>query len=203
MDHKVCKTCNAEKPLADYHRRRSTRRDKQGQPYIYEHVSATCKACEHGTKTAWRKTPEGKASERQFRQTNEKHKAWAQTPTGKESIRRYRSSLRNLLLQSCVAYKTRGGTGPVTLTEDELEQILERYQMTCAYCRRVVDRAAEVGHPTKLTLDHIIPLDRGGGHTHENVVPACWRCNERKGLAALTPLPPPPIGAVSGIQTRS
>ena len=40
---------------------------------------------------------------------------------------------------------------------------------TCQYC----GRAAE-------NVDHVIPRSRGGGHTWDNVVAACRRCNTKK-----------------------
>ncbi len=43
----------------------------------------------------------------------------------------------------------------------------------CYYCRRQVGRA-------NLTLDHIVPLGRGGRSIRGNVVPACKECNTRK-----------------------
>jgi 5-methylcytosine-specific restriction enzyme A len=43
----------------------------------------------------------------------------------------------------------------------------------CYYCRR------EVGAKT-LTMDHIVPLGRGGRSVRGNVVPACKPCNDRK-----------------------
>lgn len=43
----------------------------------------------------------------------------------------------------------------------------------CYYCRRQVGRA-------NLTLDHIVPLGRGGRSIRGNVVPACKDCNTRK-----------------------
>src|SRR5262245_23744624 len=43
----------------------------------------------------------------------------------------------------------------------------------CAYCRR------SVGH-RRLTMDHVLPLGRGGRSTRGNVVPACKDCNTRK-----------------------
>ena len=37
-------------------------------------------------------------------------------------------------------------------------------------------------HPTtELSLDHVIPLSKGGGNTWTNVVCACTRCNKLKG----------------------
>jgi 5-methylcytosine-specific restriction enzyme A len=44
---------------------------------------------------------------------------------------------------------------------------------TCYYCRRSVG-------PRALTMDHIVPLGRGGKSIRGNVVPACKDCNTRK-----------------------
>jgi 5-methylcytosine-specific restriction enzyme A len=43
----------------------------------------------------------------------------------------------------------------------------------CYYCRRQVGAGA-------LTMDHIVPLGRGGRSIRGNVVPACKSCNTRK-----------------------
>lgn len=43
----------------------------------------------------------------------------------------------------------------------------------CFYCRRKFK-------PTELTMDHLIPLSRGGSSTKENIVPCCKECNNRK-----------------------
>jgi len=43
----------------------------------------------------------------------------------------------------------------------------------CFYCRRRVGGRA-------LTMDHIVPLGRGGRSARGNVVPACKDCNSRK-----------------------
>ncbi|MEW6001712.1 MAG: HNH endonuclease [Nitrospirota bacterium] len=43
----------------------------------------------------------------------------------------------------------------------------------CYYCKRKVV-------PKELTLDHIIPIIRGGKSTKGNVVPVCKECNNKK-----------------------
>lgn len=43
----------------------------------------------------------------------------------------------------------------------------------CYYCRRQVGARA-------LTMDHLVPLGRGGRSIRGNVVPACRDCNTRK-----------------------
>ncbi|HDH87505.1 MAG: HNH endonuclease [Deltaproteobacteria bacterium] len=44
---------------------------------------------------------------------------------------------------------------------------------TCYYCGRHVG-------PGELTMDHIVPLIRGGKSTKGNLVPACKDCNNKK-----------------------
>ena len=47
--------------------------------------------------------------------------------------------------------------------------IRDRYR--CQYCNKQM---------RKLTLDHVLPRSRGGGHSWTNVVSACAECNHRK-----------------------
>ena len=44
---------------------------------------------------------------------------------------------------------------------------------TCYYCGRKVGFAS-------LTMDHVIPLGRGGRSTRGNLVPSCKECNTKK-----------------------
>lgn len=52
--------------------------------------------------------------------------------------------------------------------------VFERDRNTCQYCGGVFDR-------TQLNLDHVVPRDRGGQTTWENIVCSCVPCNTRKG----------------------
>jgi 5-methylcytosine-specific restriction endonuclease McrA len=52
--------------------------------------------------------------------------------------------------------------------------IFERDQNTCQYCGKKFDRS-------ELNLDHVIPKDRGGPTTWENIVCSCIACNTKKG----------------------
>jgi 5-methylcytosine-specific restriction endonuclease McrA len=44
---------------------------------------------------------------------------------------------------------------------------------TCHYCGRQTA-------PRQLTMDHVVPISRGGRSTRGNVVPACKDCNNKK-----------------------
>ena len=50
-------------------------------------------------------------------------------------------------------------------------EVFNRDQYVCQYCGR---------ESKELTLDHVMPRRRGGGHSWENVVSACIPCNRRK-----------------------
>src|SRR5713101_5479190 len=52
--------------------------------------------------------------------------------------------------------------------------IFERDKNTCQYCGTIFDRS-------ELNLDHVVPRDKGGLTTWENVVCSCIPCNTRKG----------------------
>jgi 5-methylcytosine-specific restriction endonuclease McrA len=52
--------------------------------------------------------------------------------------------------------------------------ILFRDGNTCQYCKLKFV-------PAKLTLDHVIPRSRAGESTWDNLVAACFACNNRKG----------------------
>lgn len=43
----------------------------------------------------------------------------------------------------------------------------------CHYCGRATP-------PKELTMDHVVPLSRGGRSTKGNVVPCCKECNNNK-----------------------
>lgn len=47
-------------------------------------------------------------------------------------------------------------------------------------CQRYGDRCFYCGTASQITMDHIVPLSRGGRHTIGNVIPACLSCNSSK-----------------------
>ncbi|KAL3631610.1 hypothetical protein CASFOL_024594 [Castilleja foliolosa] len=55
------------------------------------------------------------------------------------------------------------------------KNILQRDSFTCQYCSSVEN----------LTIDHVIPIARGGKWTWENLVAACAKCNSKKGQKTL------------------
>lgn len=74
----------------------------------------------------------------------------------------------------CRAYWHRRRTGSDPSPDiDEYAEALMREP--CAYCGTTED----------ITIDHVIPVSRGGKHVRGNLAPACRRCNSSKGSKPL------------------
>uniref|UniRef100_A0A6M3JLV8 Putative homing endonuclease n=1 Tax=viral metagenome TaxID=1070528 RepID=A0A6M3JLV8_9ZZZZ len=69
-------------------------------------------------------------------------------------------------------YRERNAEGDFTL--EEWNTKLEEYNYRCAYC------GCELTSDT-ITIDHQIPLIRGGTNYIDNLVPSCQSCNSKKG----------------------
>lgn len=69
-------------------------------------------------------------------------------------------------------------TAECTLTREQWQEIKQNFGHACAYCGKVLER---------LEMDHVIPLSKGGTHTKENIVPACRKCNAKKGAGGAMP----------------
>lgn len=63
------------------------------------------------------------------------------------------------------------------LTAEQWEAIKAAASGRCTYC----------GKKRKLTMDHVVPISRGGGHTASNIVAACRSCNSSKHAGPVIP----------------
>jgi hypothetical protein len=61
-----------------------------------------------------------------------------------------------------------------------IKKIVARDGMQCHYCNKPTVRWNGCWTPDITTIDHVVPLSKGGGHTIENVVIACGICNSHK-----------------------
>jgi 5-methylcytosine-specific restriction endonuclease McrA len=73
---------------------------------------------------------------------------------------------------------TRRAAEGAPLSRALAERILNR--RVCNYCGVGIDRKAPMYHPCKATIDHVVPLTRGGTNAESNLVAACFGCNIRK-----------------------
>lgn len=59
--------------------------------------------------------------------------------------------------------------------------VFERDGFTCQLCGDPLDMTATKRAPLSPSIDHIVPLTRGGAHTYANVQAAHLYCNVSKG----------------------
>ena len=83
-----------------------------------------------------------------------------------------------------------------TISGLELERLLLQYGFRCQSCGK--------GEPeTRISMDHIVPLHRGGPNAINNIQPLCLKCNSSKALRTIDyrhpglPAPAPDIGSAA------
>lgn len=64
-------------------------------------------------------------------------------------------------------------------TQINRSDVYNRDNWTCVYCGVKVVKS-RLYTPNQATIDHVIPLSKGGTHTMDNVVTACHCCNSKK-----------------------
>lgn len=61
-----------------------------------------------------------------------------------------------------------------------IDQLIDVYGPRCSLCGDPLAMAEAVPHPLAPTIDHVIPLARGGRHESSNCLPAHFICNSTK-----------------------
>lgn len=208
---KTCTSCREIKETTEFLARKK-RSVVSGIETISMVLPSTCKRCESVARMKRASTSMGKEKSRlaqsRYRDKPEKQqlmKAYRLSDAGKQSTlkyeesvkgqarnERYDNSVKGLLTQfrnDTKARSTWREDAPDTLTAEELEEILRVYNGACAYCRKPLRTDVKKTHRQYRTLDHVIPIGRGGGNTKDNVVPCCFSCNIRKNTRKRTPRP--------------
>ena len=152
---KTCVTCGRTKFILEFHR---VSKASDGH-------ETRCKSC----KRVVRKLDYEKNKERYKQQASEyikshpdKHLAY-QRATWRNNPEKYRAiSRRNVHRR-----KVRKGE---SYTLAEWFALCERYDNRCLRC----------GEKKRLTVDHVIPISKGGANTIDNIQPLCFECNDLK-----------------------
>ena len=98
-------------------------------------------------------------------------KGYRKTYSCKVAERKYRQSPKGLFADREKHHRRRIVGNKGKLTNQEWDEILRGHNFRCAYC----------GVKGNMTIDHVIPISKGGQHIAGNIVPACTECNSRKG----------------------
>jgi len=127
-----------------------------------------CAPCRRATWREWAKQNPDKAG-----------KFWREHPEQKvQSIQRWQKAHpANRKAASARERAKLMGTGG-DFTPQEWQALLDSYDNRCAYCKR---------KPSKLQMDHILPICQGGSSDITNIAPACEACNRKKGSKLIIP----------------
>lgn len=84
-------------------------------------------------------------------------------------------------VQKAAAQRRRRDRGSLTflISSRDIKRLLDRHGGACAYCR---GKFPEV----RFSIDHVVPLSRGGEDSIGNIVPACLPCNQSKSSRTVT-----------------
>lgn len=112
-------------------------------------------------------TAEKYGSQRSYCSQSCRDKAYRRTEIAKVAHRGVKSRRRARLVGATLS--------PVSWLD-----VLIRDRWICAICGRKINRKVSVPHPDAATIDHIIPLARGGAHSMANLQAAHFICNATK-----------------------
>ena len=186
---KTCRDCKRELPLDEFYLQASAR--VKGKQWRMSY----CKPCfgERGRKRLMARTPEQKAVALARRRECRKPLTPAQKQAAKYLHERWRNANREhvrertraanqtqrvmyperYVIRDIIHDGLRGRTKKFPL--QEWFATVEVFDHRCAYC----------GSSAKLTVDHVLPVSRGGDNAIENLIPACLTCNLKKGARGI------------------
>lgn len=78
-------------------------------------------------------------------------------------------------------HRRRSRLADVVVEHVDRLKVFERDGWVCGICQEPIDRASKAPHPLSPSVDHIIPIAKGGNHTYENCQTAHLACNISKG----------------------
>lgn len=172
---RLCNHCGQRLPLELFNK------DSQGTAGR----RSKCGSCQSALVREWYAANRERQAQRQLerRQANlEQHRQW--------DMERYeRDREKRIAIATQQSHKRRlrilQGEFDATVTRANLRK---QYGDCCFYCGDDMDfkRYTHNTRPRNLaTIEHVVPVSKGGGHTWDNVVLACLQCNITKNARTL------------------
>lgn len=180
---RICKTCGEAKPLGDYHR------DRNGS----DGYRAQCKPCRGAYMASYHsENREARAAYMQSRM-----KAHGDHVRALDMARYERHKEKRVALASeNVKIRRARLAGVETDPLVNVPALRGIHGDNCCYCgiEMSFERRprGEGIAPNRATLEHVLPISRGGAHTFENTALACHRCNVTKNNKTLDEWSPRP-----------
>jgi 5-methylcytosine-specific restriction endonuclease McrA len=173
MSDRTCSDCGVSKPLDDFPKDSKATGGRR----------SCCKRCHSAAnKRRYDEDPTIRLRKVAARRARELADPEAARARAREQYERHRE--RRLAKQS--AYTQTGRARRLGVAVDaciDRNTLRRRDGDQCHYCQTTMSFVPNIGRqfrPDLATIDHIVPLSRGGAHDWINVVLACWGCNVSK-----------------------
>lgn len=184
---KICTKCKEWRPVTRYIKRLLSR----------DGYDSICNECRNTASRAWRAKNKDRVQElnREFYEANREerlnyHRQYRQANKGRfrqlmdkfrqENPDYHRNYMRQWAQEHPDKIRAKDNARrifkmgkPASFTEAEWQALKAQYNYTCLRCGR---QEPEI----KLTVDHIIPVSKGGAGTIDNIQPLCKPCNTAK-----------------------
>lgn len=162
---KMCTRCNQEKEYSDFSKDKSR---SDGYSYV-------CKECRKEISISRKQSTQAYMKEYYIRNKTKRSEYYENT---KEYIKEYKKSYKatdkgKIAKRRDNAKRRRSKVNTpkqLLLTVNQWNFVLDLFSSCCACC----------GKSENITIDHIIPLSKGGLDTVFNVQPLCVNCNSSK-----------------------
>lgn len=158
---RICPTCKIDKPLSEWtsgeckpcarDRARDYRERNPYEPVVIERICINCEERFPGNNKQ-RLHCSPECSDATYAERNWKHASARQKRMKKAFVEKF-----------------------------DRREIFERDGWVCGICHEPVDKTLRHPDPMSASLDHIIPISKGGAHSRENAQCAHWLCNMSKG----------------------
>lgn len=166
--YRICYVCKQKKPLSEFY---SNKTRKLGKSYI-------CKTCAKIQRKRYRANhmEEIAVYLKKYREDNKQEKL--------KRDKRYYKTEKGRLLRRCRSQRRRARRAEATVegggvTPEEFSRIVKNQGGKCNMCVKRFCKSRPA------TLDHIIPLSKGGLHTSANIQALCKSCNSSKNAKIL------------------
>ena len=169
---KQCNKCGETKPRGEYYK---APRGKGG-------LRAACKKCDAIWRKKYREDHRAKIAEynKKWHEINReaviaRHKEYHEANREKVATRKQKYREANREMDAVYYHRRRARLAAAAVEDFDEQEVWERDGRVCVYC----------GSTEDLTLDHIVPLSKGGAHSPDNLCIACRSCNSSKGAKRL------------------
>ncbi len=164
---KYCPRCDKDQPLEEFNKNKNR----------YDGYQGYCRPCQKSRNAEWiaehreRYLAQKKA---RYLKNKEKHnegvRRWQkQNPDKMAAIyARYSQNNKEKVYLKNNKRRVRVKDATFVILDKEIKRL---YSGNCIHC----------GATENTTMDHLIPVSRGGGHSIGNLVPMCKSCNSSKG----------------------